>query len=194
MDRWLGKVAVVTGAGSGIGAAITIDLIKSGLTVVGLDLNVDNIELIKTGIPASKRNSLFALKCDVSQVDDVKNVFSWIDQNIDGGIAVCVTCAGVQKMFKLIDADNADAINNIVNTNLLGPVWCARESFQSMQKHNFDGHIILINSILGHTIPMSRTGNCKFNIYPSSKYGITAVTEVLRQELLAAQTKIKVTV
>jgi NAD(P)-dependent dehydrogenase (short-subunit alcohol dehydrogenase family) len=45
MERWAGRVAVVTGSNSGIGAAIAQELVKQGLRVVGLDLRVDRMEV-----------------------------------------------------------------------------------------------------------------------------------------------------
>uniref|UniRef100_A0A4Y0BME8 Dehydrogenase n=1 Tax=Anopheles funestus TaxID=62324 RepID=A0A4Y0BME8_ANOFN len=58
-----------------------------------------------------------------------------------------------------------------------------------MQKRSVDGHTVHINSIVGHSIPPLNT----LNIYPAVKYGVTALTETMRQELRFAGTKIKVT-
>ncbi len=49
MERWCGRVAVVTGAGSGIGSAVSCRLLKEGLTVIGLDVNHESmLELVTT--------------------------------------------------------------------------------------------------------------------------------------------------
>lgn len=65
MERWVGKVAVVTGASAGIGAAIAIDLSKAGMIVVGFARRVERIEELKALIPSSATGSLQAFKCDV---------------------------------------------------------------------------------------------------------------------------------
>ena len=45
MERWSGRLALVTGAGSGIGAALTRRLVKEGMRVVGVDLNVEKVQV-----------------------------------------------------------------------------------------------------------------------------------------------------
>lgn len=59
-----------------------------------------------------------------------------------------------------------------------------------MREHNIDGHIVHINSIAGHKVPYFPISN----VYPSSKYAVTALTETLRIELNTLQSKIKVSV
>lgn len=80
----------------------------------------------------------------------------------------------------------------IIDTNLTGVALCTREAFQLMKKHNItDGHIVIINSIVGHSVPFFRA---PISLYPASKYGLTAMTEVLRQEFQLFNTKTKITV
>lgn len=59
MERWLNKIAVVTGANSGVGSAITKDLIRAGLIVIGLDLNCDNLEVRLCVVVCSRKNVYF---------------------------------------------------------------------------------------------------------------------------------------
>jgi NADP+-dependent farnesol dehydrogenase len=75
----------------------------------------------------------------------------------------------------------------------MGLVFCTREAVQSMKKRGDTGHIVHINSIAGHNVQIMIDISSP-NIYPASKYAVTALTESLRQELIAADSKIKVTV
>lgn len=194
MERWNGKVAVVTGASAGIGAAMVVDLIKSGLIVVGLARRSERVEALKKKIPSHLSGKLHAVKCDVSNEDDIKNAFAWIENKL-GGVDILVNNAGIIRATQLINADNSDFIRDTVETNILGVVWCTRAAFQSMKKRNVDGHVVLINSTAGHKVFYTKgTPMGSFNIYSPSKYAVTAMTEILRQEFQAENTKIKVTV
>lgn len=194
MDRWIGKTAVVSGAGSGNGAAITIDLLKAGVNVVGLDLHKEGIEALREKIPsmATATGKLFARKCDVTQESDITTTFNWIESEF-GGTDILVNNAGIHKVMNLLDEDNTNKLRQCIDTNTFGVVLCSREAFHSMKRRNFNGHIIHINSIVGHKIPYY-AHYPSLNIYPCTKFAITAMTEVMRQELHNFDTKIKVTV
>lgn len=69
---------------------------------------------------------------------------------------------------------------------------CTREAVRIMKDHNVAGHIINMNSVVGHYIPMMTEP--LLNVYPASKFAVTALTETLRQELRYYKSKIKVTV
>lgn len=193
MDRWIEKTAVVTGASSGIGAAICVDLIKAGVNVVGLARRKERIEALKEKIPASATGKLYAIKCDLTQESDIKSAFSWIEGNL-GGTDILVNNAGIIKTMNLLDAENTTNLRETIDTNILAVAICSREAFQSMKKRGINGHIIHINSGAGHKIPYFVGLYPSFNIYPSTKFAVTAMTEVMRQELQSFGTKIKVTV
>lgn len=194
MERWCGKIAVITGASSGIGASIAIELVKQGIRVIGLARRIERVEALKTQLPESKQSELRAFKCDVTSEDDIKNAFKWIELNF-GVIHILINNAGIGVTgMNILDDDNTDKLKGIIDTNLLGPALCTRETFRIMKKNNvIDGHVIMINSYLGHNIPFLPF-NQSLNIYPSTKFAVTAMTEVLRQEFQLFQTKIKITV
>lgn len=193
MDRWNGCTAVVTGASSGIGAAIVLDLIRAGVNVVGLARRKERIDELRDQIPATATGKLYAIKCDLTQEPDIRSAFDWIEANL-GGCDILVNNAGIIKTMNLLDVNNTDSLRETIDTNVLGVVLCSREAFQSMKKRNVNGHIIHINSQAGHKIPYFVGLYPSFNIYPSTKYAVTAITEVMRQELQTFDTKIKVTV
>lgn len=93
MDRWAGKVALVTGASAGIGAATVRALVQEGLQVVGIARRVEKIEKIAIELK-NEKGKLYALKCDVSKEEDILDVFKWIKENL-GGVDVLVNNAGL---------------------------------------------------------------------------------------------------
>lgn len=193
MDRWSKKVAVVTGASAGIGAAIAIELAKEGMIVVALARRIDRLEQLKVQVPIGAKGALHARQCDVSKEDDVKSTFNWINATF-GGTDVLVNNAGVVRTANLTDADNTKPIREIVETNIMGVVYCTRAAFQSMKSRNVDGHVIMINSIAGHSVPFFVGVMPSFNIYPGTKHAVTAMTEVFRQEFQEQGTRTKITV
>jgi NADP+-dependent farnesol dehydrogenase len=94
MDRWQGKIAVVTGASAGIGSAIVVDLVKTGMVVVGLARRPDRIEALRSSVPKEVRKNLHAMKCDVSKEPQIIATFAEIEKKF-GGVDVLVNNAGV---------------------------------------------------------------------------------------------------
>uniref|UniRef100_A0A182QJQ7 Dehydrogenase n=1 Tax=Anopheles farauti TaxID=69004 RepID=A0A182QJQ7_9DIPT len=189
MDRWAGKVAVVTGASSGIGAATAKALAKAGMITFGLARRVERIDEFKSELPESVRQRLHSIRCDVTKEDDILAAFRQIEEKC-GGVDVLINNAGIARpTIAVLQANNTEAIRELVDTNLVGLVLCSREAFLSMKKRSVDGHIVHINSIFGHKVlPVEA-----MNIYPATKHGVTALTETMRHEMRMEGTKIKVT-
>ncbi|KAH8402683.1 hypothetical protein KR215_005960 [Drosophila sulfurigaster] len=190
MDRWLNRVAVVTGSSSGIGAAVCKDLVAKGMIVVGLARRENRLEELKTELPADQAARFHFRKCDVSDEQQVIDTFAWVDQTL-GGADVLVNNAGKLAYVTILQEGNSEGLRSTLDTNVLGVTWCTRQAFQSMERRKInDGHIVIVNSIAGHAVPNI---GVSLNMYAPSKYAITALTEVLRQELQAKGTAIKIT-
>ncbi|XP_017853060.1 farnesol dehydrogenase [Drosophila busckii] len=191
MNRWLNRVAVVTGASSGIGAACCKDLVAKGMIVVGLARREQRLQELKAALPAEQAKRFHFHKCDVSVEQEVVDAFAWVDATL-GGADVLINNAGVLRQTYIVDAGNSADLRAMVETNVLGVSWCTREAFQSLQRRQInDGHVIIINSIVGHKIPV--LPGQSLNMYPPSKHAVTALTEVLRQEFNSKGTKTKIT-
>lgn len=92
MEMWKGKLAVVTGASAGIGAAIIEDLAKAGINVVGLARRVEKVEeLIKSFGTTS--GIVYPYHCDVSDLQSIKAAFKWIEEKF-GSINILINNAG----------------------------------------------------------------------------------------------------
>ncbi|KAM7349319.1 farnesol dehydrogenase-like [Cochliomyia hominivorax] len=192
MERWQNKIAVVTGASSGIGVAIVKDLIRNGLQVVGLARRVERVENIRKELPKNLQSRLTALKCDVSNLQSVNEAFDKIVGHF-GGVDILVNNAGCIKLGQLATMNVAD-VEQVIQTNVMGVIYCTQRAFKSMKERNFNGHVVLINSVAGHKVVSSVSGGApEFNVYPASKFAITAINETLRQEFNGLGTKIKVT-
>lgn len=183
MEKWFGKLAVVTGASAGIGEAIVKDLARNGINVVGLARRSEKVEEIARSV-GNVSGEIYARKCDVSDSKSVEEAFKWIEEKF-GCINILVNNAAILTKGKILDSgdDVADKLNAIVDTNFTGLVHCTRVAYQLMKKSNDYGMIININSVLGHIIPFSPEP--RLNLYAPTKYALTAVSEVLRQELIS---------
>ncbi|XP_059612425.1 farnesol dehydrogenase-like [Phlebotomus argentipes] len=191
MEQWKNRVAVVTGASAGIGAAITKDLVKAGMITIGLARRSERVEALKKELPADLQQNLHAVKCDITKEDEIIKVFDWIDREFNG-IDVLINNAGISRQTNLIKKDNSSLIREVMDTNVMGLVFCTREAFKSMDKHGRNSHVIHINSIAGHQI-FCKLEFPSLNIYGPTKYSVTAITEIHRQEFIRSKRHIKVT-
>ncbi|ERL90836.1 farnesol dehydrogenase [Dendroctonus ponderosae] len=185
IDQWVGKLAVVTGASAGIGAAISKKLVECGINVVGLARRTEKVEEISKTL-VNPKSKLYAIKCDITSEDDVKLAFKKIEQI--GAIHILINNAGTLSPSPLHNGEVSEW-KKVLETNVLGTCIVSKEAIKCMSKHKINGQIININSILGHhvyNIP-------KQSIYPASKFALTALTETLRLELIGIDSKIKVT-
>lgn len=102
MDRWLGKIAVVTGAASGIGEAITRALLRNGVNVAALDIQRERLtELCAERQQKGYSGTLHPIYCDVSCEDDLDEAFSQIETTL-GGVDIMVNNAGVTCYIRVI--------------------------------------------------------------------------------------------
>uniref|UniRef100_A0A336MSH7 CSON005880 protein n=1 Tax=Culicoides sonorensis TaxID=179676 RepID=A0A336MSH7_CULSO len=185
MDKWVGKTAVVTGASAGIGAQLIIDLASAGINVIGLARRAEKVQEI-----ADKHKTLpgkiHARKCDVSIVSDIKETFKWIEATF-GGCEILINNAAKLKYMNIFnnedEEDNTKDVIETINTNLTGVILCAQEAFKLMTKRDVYGYIINVNSVSGHLYTYDP--EWRENVYPATKHGVKAATEVMRVELAA---------
>ncbi|KAL5292273.1 DHRS11.2 family protein [Megaselia abdita] len=191
MNRFCNKIAVVTGAGSGIGAACAVALVKCGMIVKGLGRREHKLKSVKESLPSDLRSNFHPVSCDVTKEEQVIELFDNINKD-HGGVHVLVNSAGTYKPEHLLTSKgNTADILKTLETNVMGVVYCTREAFHSMKDRKIEGHVVNINSISGHHVYYLQ--GFTMNIYPPTKFALTAMTETYRQEFSNADTNIKVT-
>uniref|UniRef100_T1GLQ0 Uncharacterized protein n=1 Tax=Megaselia scalaris TaxID=36166 RepID=T1GLQ0_MEGSC len=194
MDRWRNKVAVITGAGSGMGAACAIEFIKAGIIVIGIGRRVGRIEYVKNSMPPDLIKNFHPVKCDVIVEKEVVDTFKWIVDTF-GGVDVLVNCAGIYKEGTLVDKYNTESYKNCLYICLMGAMFATREAYASMKARNAPGHIFYItSSLVKETGYIPYWEQADINIMGANVHGLRAMVETYRQEFREHKAQVKTTV
>jgi NAD(P)-dependent dehydrogenase (short-subunit alcohol dehydrogenase family) len=164
------------------------DWLKYSIQIQWLLIDVSKTVIIYQEIIKGLKNcpgKAYAYKCDVSDPASVTAAFKWIEEKF-GSFQILVNNAGIGRNVKVLDLgkEAEHQLNEVLNTNLTGVIQCTRESFRIMQKNDDHGYIININSILGKSTPFLPLDEYSHNLYSPSKFALTSLTEVIRQELI----------
>ncbi|XP_055842687.1 farnesol dehydrogenase-like [Episyrphus balteatus] len=192
MERWQNKLAIVTGASGGIGAACAKALVGAGLRVVALARREQKLKELRESLPSNLQANLIPRKCDVSKEDQVIDAIDWTEKQL-GGASVLLNNAGITRETELVTPGNTQKIREVIDTNVMGVLWFTREVFNRIKARGDEGHILIINSIAGHQVLNFIDVLPSFNIYPSTKFAITAMTETYRQEFQLHKANVKIT-
>lgn len=169
-----GKVAVVTGAGRGIGRAIALAYAQAGAAVICAARTVAEIEQTAQQIMALGGQAL-AIPTDVAQQSAVEQLFQHSVTHF-GGIDIVVINAGVNPERGTVEASDPAAWRMTIEVNLFGPYYCAKAAVPYLKERG-SGKIILIGSGMGHR------GGASNSAYACSKAGLWMLTRVLAQEV-----------
>lgn len=171
MDRLEGKIAVVTGAGSGIGEAVARAYVAEGARVGLLDLNAAAV----ARLAAELGDAAFPLVADVADEASVKRAFA-ATRDRHARLDVLATFAAVQLVGEDSPADelDLDVWHRTVAVNLTGVFLCCKHGLRAMVAAGNGGSVINCGSPTGLT--MCGTG---FTAYSSAKGGVMSMTRVL---------------
>ena len=138
-----GKVAIITGAGSGQGAAMTSLFVQEGAKVVLADINDAGMKEVTSGLDADSFRTVF---CDVSNVDRVKEAVATAVQDF-GGVDVLCNVAGIGASHTLLDVPDELVVRQF-EINFFGPFQFMKHSIPSMIERG-GGSIINVGSVFG---------------------------------------------
>ncbi|OBB61109.1 acetoin dehydrogenase [Mycobacterium sp. 852013-51886_SCH5428379] len=183
MQGFAGKVAVVTGAGSGIGQALAVELARSGASVAISDVDTDGLAETEQRLKAIGA-SVKADRIDVTEreafllyADEVRNHFGKVNQIYNNaGIAFTgdIEVTQFKDIERVMDVDFWGVVNGT-------------KAFLPHLIESGDGHVINVSSVFGlFSVP----GQAAYN---AAKFAVRGFTEALNQEMAAAGRPVKVT-
>jgi 3-oxoacyl-[acyl-carrier protein] reductase len=164
------RVAIVTGAGRGIGEAIALALSKEGARVAVSDVDVQLAKKTSDEITSQGGESL-AVKADVSSRVEVKDLFKKTVERF-GRVDILVNNAGIFSRTPILEISE-DEWDKVVDVNLKGTFLCCQEVLPVMMKQKY-GRIVNMASLAG-----KRGGVTSSVDYASSKGGVIALTRAL---------------
>ena len=166
------RIAIVTGAGSGLGEATACALAKAGARVACLDLTGDGAARVAKAIDRTGSQSI-GLRCDVSEPGDVQSAIDEVVRTWDT-IDVAVNCAGVDYVLSLAEMSVAQW-DHVIAVNLRGPFLVAKAVMPFMQRQR-RGDIVNVAS----TAAVRAWGNA--SAYHASKWGLVGFSRALGVE------------
>lgn len=174
MEPLNGKVAIITGAGKGIGKAVAIAYAKQGMSVCCIARTLSDIVSTVNEIKESGGDAM-AISCDVTNYENVKEAMQKAYERY-GGIDLVLVNAGTDTEKLPIDELDIAEWKRVMDVNLNGAFYTVKAAIPYL-KRNGSGKIITIGSGMGHK------GRADDSAYSCSKAGLWMLTRVLAQEL-----------
>lgn len=173
------KVAVVTGAGSGIGEAIATLLHEEGAKVVLAGRNKEKLQNVANQL---SQDNVKVVPTDVTNKEEVDELIK-IAQQTFGSLDIVINSAGQMLSSKITDYQ-VDEWDSMIDVNIKGTLYTAQAALPTMLEQS-SGHLINIASISGFEVTKIST------IYSATKAAVHTITQGLEKEL--AKTGVKVT-
>ena len=172
-EKLTGKVIVITGAASGMGAAMAKDFSAREAKVAILDMNEEKAQEVIKEIEAAGGVATF-YKTDITNKTQIETAASDVEEKF-GPITSWVNSAGVSKMLPFLDCDE-ELWDLTMNVNLKGTFNCMKNVTRQMMRQK-NGRIINMSSVVGVH------GNAGQLNYSASKAGIIGMTKSLAKEM-----------
>lgn len=173
-----GRVALVTGAGRGIGRAIAEELARRGADIVLADRMLEGAQQSATEIATQTGRQTMAVEVDVSSLESAK---AMVEQAIKsfGKVDILVNNAGITRDDLIMRMEEADW-DAVIDINLKGAWNCSKAVIRAMMKARY-GRIVNISSVSGLAGQAGQTN------YSASKAGLIGLTKALAREVASRQ-------
>ena len=173
MDKLKGKVAIITGASSGIGRATAYALASEGCDLVLTARREERLKQIKTDCEACGVRVVYVL----GDASKERTAFDTVDLAVRtfGKVDILINNVGIGKLIKLVDSTAAD-YDEIMDTNLRSSFFFSKYAVMDMLKRK-EGRVIMVSSVTGHV------GHEDETIYTMTKFAQRGLAQAISREL-----------
>lgn len=168
-----GKVALVTGAGQGIGRSIALRLANDGADIALVDINDEKISIVAKEIEQIGRK-VTTIIADVSDRDQVYAAIDATESALDG-FDIIVNNAGIAQVAPISEVE-PESVRQILAVNVEGVLWGIQAAAKSFIGRGVKGKIINACSIAGHD------GFAMLGVYSATKFAVRALTQAAAKE------------
>ena len=168
-----GKVALITGAGQGIGRAIALRLASDGADISLVDVNADRIGAVADEVRAAGSKAI-SLVADVTDRDQVRSAVDRTEHEL-GGFDIIVNNAGIAQVDPIAEATPED-VSRILAVNVEGVLWGIQAGAAKLRARGQGGKIINASSIAGHE------GFAMLGVYSATKFAVRTPTQAAAKE------------
>ncbi len=165
-----GKVAIITGGGSGIGEATAIELFKGGYNIVLAGRRIGNLKKVIEKLP-SRDNSAIAVVTDVANPRSVSDLFQETFDKYKR-LDVLFNNAGISAPGVALEKLEIDVWRQVVDINLSGMFYCTQEAFKLMKNQDPKGGRIINNGSISAYAPRPNSAP-----YTATKHAVTGLTK-----------------
>jgi clavulanate-9-aldehyde reducatase len=177
-----GRVAVVTGASSGIGEATAEALAREGATVAVAARRLDRLEELAKRI-SDEGGRAETFEVDVADENQARGLILDSEEKL-GGLDILINNAGLMLLGPVQGADTEEW-RRMVDVNCLGLLYCTHAALPVMQQRG-GGHIVNVSSVAGRQADLGSA------VYNMTKWGVVGFSEALRQEALHSNVRVTV--
>jgi NADP-dependent 3-hydroxy acid dehydrogenase YdfG len=169
-----GKVAIVTGASSGIGEAIAEELVQRGARVALFARRENRLQELAQRLAGKGSGETLIVPGDVSKPEDVQKLMNQTVQRW-GKLDIVIANAGFGYRSPIVDGD-PQRWKKLLDTNVYGLLLTLKYGVEQLLKHG-SGHVVVTSSVAGRSVTAGGA------VYSGSKFAVEAIAEALRQEV-----------